>query len=347
MISCKTFIDIHFGLTHYILIPLMQTNAPRIRLLLWLALAGTLLFAVIYAVGDAAYKVHLAKQSPRTQSNTPMTPLAQESHYVAMGDSYSAGGGADRTPTKPAIDISAYDTSTKCYRSKYAAQYLLARSLDLKLTDASCGGAITENLITTNQENMPPQITRLTSDTKLVTMTIGGNDTALLYALNCIQTSDCSNNPLVTTLINLRIAGLPTNLEAIYKAVIEKAPNAKIRHAGYPHIIAPPGASTGTCASWLSASEQKVFDELLTGTNNKIKQTIEKFANDTGTDARYVDPLVADSPFMQLNAGQTLDGCSTSNKRYMNGPNDGTEGGWHPNIYGQRSYAELYEKSLK
>ena len=316
-------------------------------MLLWLALAGTLLFAVIYSVGDAAYKIHLSKQSSSAYKTATPTPLKQQSHSVAMGDSYSAGGGADRTPTNPAIDITAYDTSTKCYRSKHAAQYLLARSLDLKLTDASCGGAITENLTTTNQETMAPQITKLTPDTQLVTMTIGGNDTALLYALNCIQTSDCSSNPLMTTLINLRIAGLTANLETIYKAIADKAPQAKIRHAGYPHIIAPPGASTGTCASWLSTTEQKAFDELLVGTNNKIKQTIEKFANDTGMDARYVDPLAPDSPFMQRDAGQTLDGCSPSIKRYMNGPNDGKEGGWHPNIYGQQMYAQLYEKSLK
>lgn len=316
-------------------------------MLLWLALAGTLLFAVVYAAGDAAYKIHLSRQSQPPTAAKATTPLAKQAVYVAMGDSYSAGGGADRTPTKPAIDISAYDTSTKCYRSKYAAQYLLARSLDLKLTDASCGGAITENLTTTNQETMPPQITQLAPDTQLVTMTIGGNDTALLFALNCIQTSDCSSNPLMTTLINLRIAGLTANLEAIYKAIADKAPQAKIRHAGYPHIIAPPGASTGTCASWLSAAEQKAFDELLTGTNNKIKQTIERLANDTGVDARYVDPLAADSPFMQRDAGQMLDGCSLSIKRYMNGPNDGKEGGWHPNIYGQQMYAQLYERSLK
>lgn len=325
----------------------MSTSAHRTRMLLWLALAGTLLIAVIYSVGDAAYKIHLSQQKTASHQITTAAPPEQQARYLALGDSYSAGGGADRTPENPRMDISAYDTSTKCFRSKHAAQYIVAQKLNLQLTDASCGGAITENLTKTSQQTQPPQLTILTPDTQLVTMTIGGNDTALLFALNCIQTSDCSNNPLMTTLINLRIAGLATNLEAIYKEIATKAPTAKIRHAGYPHIIAAPGNSAGTCASWLSAAEQKAFDDLLVGTNNKIKQTIEQFAQSTGKDAAYVDPLANDSPFMKRDAGQSLDGCSPSLKRYMNGPNDGAEGSWHPNIYGQQMYAELYERSLK
>lgn len=322
----------------------MNTNSHRRQLLFTLLFGSFLLLAVVFTVGDSAYKAHLSQQS---QNKSAHQALASQAAYVAMGDSYSAGGGADRTPEDPRIDISAYDTTTKCFRSKHAAQYLVAQKLNLRLIDASCGGAITENLTKTNQETMPPQVTKLTPDTQLVTMTIGGNDTALLYALNCMQTSDCSNNPLVTTLINLRIAGLPANLDAIYKEIASKAPTAKIRHAGYPHIIAAPGSSTGTCTSWLTSAEQKTFNDLLVGTNNKIKQTIEQFAVSTGKDAAYVDPLASDSPFMQRDEGRSLDGCSPSMKRYMNGPNDGTEGGWHPNIYGQQMYAELYEKSLK
>ncbi len=310
-----------------------------------------LLLGVVFAIGDASYKTHLSETAkiPASAADTPTksSPLSEQSVYIALGDSYSAGGGADRTPVNLAIDASAYDTSTKCWRSRNAAQYLVAKDLNLKLTDASCGGAVTDSLLKPQQEGVAAQLDSITSDTKLVTMTIGGNDTALLYALNCMATSDCANNALMTTLINLRILGLPANLSAIYKQIHAKAPSATIRHAGYPHIVAAPGEPTGTCKAWLTADEQKSFHDLLVGTNNKIKDTIQQFAKDSGADAAYVDPLADSSPFMQRDGTQMLDGCSTSTKRYMNGPNDGAEGGWHPNIYGQQMYADIYESSLQ
>lgn len=307
-------------------------------------IGAALVLVIIYAIGNSAYQQFLAKE--QQVALTPTTNIPPKSVYVAMGDSYSAGGGADRTPENPTIDVTVYDTSTKCYRSKNAAQYLVAKERDYTLIDATCGGAVTDNILSTDLQDQPPQLTKLTSDTKLVTMTIGGNDTALLYALNCMQTSDCENNVLMAGLMNLRIHNLPTNLTAIYQRIKEKAPQAAIRHAGYPYILAAPGEPAGTCSAWLTAGEQKTFHEFLTATNNKIKQTIEEFAKNNSVDAKYVDPLAADSPFMQRDAGQLLDGCSTSMKRYMNGPNDTIEGTWHPNIYGQRHYADLYEKSL-
>lgn len=313
-------------------------------------LLGLIVIAGVYAYGSYAYQQHQLAQEGQIGPSATTLPKSSDppksgSIYVAMGDSYSAGGGADRTPgTKP--DISAYDTTTKCWRSKHSAQYLLTKQFDFTLIDATCGGAIVENLTTTKQEDAPPQVTKLTPNTQLVTMTIGGNDTALLYALNCIQTSDCSNNVVMTTLIDLRIAGLAASLEKLYTDIHKKAPDAKIRHAGYPHILSPPNEPAGTCSQWLTESEARVFDRLLVRTNDAIKTAIQKYAAASGKDAKYVDPLATNSPFMQRDNGRSLDGCSESAKRYMNGPNDGTEGGWHPNIYGQQHYYELYKASL-
>jgi hypothetical protein len=48
--------------------------------------------------------------------------------------------------------------------------------MKLSLTDVSCGNATTDNILTTPQKDHPPQIDAVTPDTKLVTITIGGND---------------------------------------------------------------------------------------------------------------------------------------------------------------------------
>lgn len=267
--------------------------------------------------------------------------------YFAMGDSYSAGGGGDHTPDNPATNTSSYKNSPwKCHRSNLAAQNIIAKKLSLTLTDTTCSGATTDHIFAENQGEMPPQLSQLQPDTKLVTVTIGANDTALMTAITCIQSGDCTENEVMTTLVQSRLQKLSENLHSIYSQVHKLAPNAKIRHAGYPYIISPPSEPTGTCSEWLTESEQRAFHSLLTGTNDAIRQAVSEFATTTRADIQYLDPLATDSPFMQRDGGRLLDGCSTSMKRYMNGPNDGQDGLWHPNLYGQQHYATLYEKSL-
>src|SRR5436190_9331779 len=78
--------------------------------------------------------------------------------YVALGDSYSSGTGT-RT----------YFDST-CQRSVYAYPYLLSqRRANTQLTFAACSGAKTGDVLNN-------QVSSVTSDTKIVTITIGGND---------------------------------------------------------------------------------------------------------------------------------------------------------------------------
>lgn len=287
-----------------------------------------------------------------TPSPTPTTgPLAAGDEYVAMGDSYSSGWGADRTPSNLTRDTSVYDDSNKCsHNTVYGDQYLLAHELNLALTDVACGGASTRHILTVSQfSGVPPQIQAVKNSTKLVTFTIGGNDTGLIYLLTiCIKTSGtCNPNGTTSHDVDKATAALPTNLNAIYQKIADTAPNAIVRQAGYPFIISIPGESPGTCKSWLNASDQQLFYDKLTAVNNTIKQTIESFAAQTGRDFKYVDPLASSSPFMQRDSsGQLLTACSSSLSRYMNGPNDGTSGAWHPNIYGQQMYEQIYKSSL-
>lgn len=312
-----------------------------VRLLFIVLLIFVALIIVLRIIG------YFLMPQPQASTYVTPTPVPGGANYVALGDSYSAGGGSDRTAENPAMDRSVYDMSNKCYRSKNAAQYIVAKDLKFNLTDASCGGAETKHLLSTEQEGNPPQINSITPNTSLVTMTIGGNDTALLYmVIVCIQWSDCNSDSWTAKSIDDKIAALPASLSQIYTKIIGKAPNTKIRHAGYPYILPANGDPQGTC-SFMTTDEQKLFNEKLVKTNNAIKQSVESFAAKSGKNAKYVDPLAAESPFLKRDAnGMSRDGCSTSNKRYMNGPNDGWEGGWHPNIYGQQDYAKLYESSL-
>lgn len=291
--------------------------------------------------------------TPTPTPSTPPSSIPAGSEYVALGDSYGSGWGADRTPSNLTIDNSVYgDTSTTCGRSSYGAPVVAAADLSLTLKYVACGGANTDNLLKSGQFNEPPQLNNLSANTKLATITIGGNDTGLMWMLQvCVQNMNCvrgdfwGNNFIGQA--DTKIAALPAKIENVLRTALQKAPNAVIRETGYPYIISPAGEPQGNCSSWLTVGEQAYFQSATEATNNAIKNTVLKVAADTGRDVKYVDPLAADSPFMQRDSsGQMLNGCSTSLQRYMNGPKDGSNGIWHPNIYGQRMYAQIIKTSL-
>jgi hypothetical protein len=273
-----------------------------------------------------------------------------------MGDSYSSGQGADRSPSSPAIDMSWYDPATVtannvCFRSHGNAATLLAKDKSYAMTDVSCSAAEAQYALTKGQWNEPPQINALNSDVSLVTMTFGGNDAALAdLMLGCIMTTECkSTSPQAKKTASVTKT-LPATVEQILTAITDKAKNVKVRWAGYPLALAAPGTPVGAC-TFLSKNEQVLWYNMLTGVNNAVKQGIDTFnAQHSGAqfkfDIKYVDPLASASPFMQTDNGLTRDGCSKNVNRGINGPLDVDAGWWHPNLIGQQYYYQLYKASL-
>lgn len=131
-----------------------HSGARSVRALagLWLGLAGLL-------AGAAA------------QAQPHAVPAG--SRYVAMGSSFASG---------PGVTTSADTPPTRCQRSIDNYAHQLARKRGLDLVDVSCGGATTANVLGRWNE-LPPQVDALTPDTRLVTVTIGGNDLGYLAKL--------------------------------------------------------------------------------------------------------------------------------------------------------------------
>lgn len=287
--------------------------------------------------------------TPTTTSNPPVTttpPAPVGGEYVAMGDSYSSGEGSDRSPQSPTRDNSVY-AGNQCGRSTNAAPYKIAAEKGYTLKFVACGGAATANILTTGIGGEPAQITQLTANTKLVTLTIGGNDVGLLYMIqvcggsfNCWRGSDAGWFSAASYIAqyDAKIAQVQAQLEAILRQVAQRSPQATVLMAGYPYILPPTGQPVNSCALPTAGQEQAYFVEATQQINNKIKAAVQAVAASTGKDYRYVDPQNGTFPANETD-------CSLLPTRYMNG-NDGQQGYWHPNIRGQRLYANLYEGAL-
>ncbi|NMO04803.1 SGNH/GDSL hydrolase family protein [Gordonia sp. TBRC 11910] len=90
--------------------------------------------------------------------------------YVAMGSSYAAGPGI-----APVVDHG-------CWRSGRNYPHQVAAALRLRLVDVTCSGATTADVISRRQflrrshRYLPLQIDAVSASTKVVTITVGGND---------------------------------------------------------------------------------------------------------------------------------------------------------------------------
>lgn len=183
-------------------------------------------------------------QGQRTPSDRP--------EYVALGSSFAAGAGLG--PLQKGSPL-------LCARTINGYPEQLARMRNLSIVDMSCGGAVTKDLLRGGQYFQGPQIRTVTTETRLVTITIGGNDT--LYIADLSQLAARNSNSLWGKLVRQfwggpksrserNFDGLKHELVALLRAIHAQAPNAKIVVATYPTIL----PQNGTCPQLgLTASE--------------------------------------------------------------------------------------------
>src|SRR5256885_3854682 len=91
-------------------------------------------------------------------------------HYVALGDSYSAGEGV------PPYDRGTDVAGDMCHRSASAYSRVLHVKDRVELVDRACSGARVDDLTSPRSRAEPAQLSWIDARTDVVTMTIGGND---------------------------------------------------------------------------------------------------------------------------------------------------------------------------
>jgi hypothetical protein len=197
-----------------------------------------------------------------TAGNCTTTPFT--GHFslvepmVALGDSYSSGEGDG--DFVPGTNIS----TDQCHRSYNAYPELLYTSQNLGyLGFVSCSGAITDDYFNANNEGNKSELAQsqaLSVDTKVATLTFGGNDLGFSDVLNqcvygkvtkiVVHGKDCSGNASLKAVVAGRLQALagngtaktPKNIEihsiaSVLQSIHQLAPNAKIYVAGYPQLF--------------------------------------------------------------------------------------------------------------
>jgi lysophospholipase L1-like esterase len=165
--------------------------------------------------------VALATVGLSSASAAPRQPVV----YDALGDSYASGYG---------VDPGSY-TGGLCARSDAAYAVQVNGREKLALDDfVACAGATTSSLVSGGQ------LAALDDDTRLVTLTIGGNDTHWGDAVvACILGIDSQCTSTIASIRGIINGALPALLDSVYAQVATKAPNARVLVTGYPRLFSP------------------------------------------------------------------------------------------------------------
>lgn len=285
-----------------------------------------------YDQNDMTYSAHATltvSNKPLCQGDWGKEP-ATDACYVALGDSFSAGGEPPYT---------ANNTGT-CYRSQtaYPLRY------DENASFWACGGSTVADV----KSSQLPHVQR---QTRLVTITVGGNDTGLfdlLYKCGALHITNIKCKGLLHT--DVTASQLKSRLSSLYKSIKDRAPKAKILVLGYPNPL--PAKLPKGCRELelppplqffgLSAANVTWFHDLV----NDLDSTVDAATIQSGV-ARYVAPegfeehdVCAGTPwFWPLQNGHQM---------YVPLPPNAHDN-WmvslHPNYAGQRQMADLVSKA--
>jgi lysophospholipase L1-like esterase len=250
----------------------------------------------------------------------PAAANSDNVQYVALGDSYAAGVGAG-----------SYDGS-RCVRSSNGYPELLDSERRIVLqVNATCAGAT----ITYVADNLPSELNR---DTRLVTLTVGGNDLGFAgLAGPCLagtlEPEDCLaaiDNAVAVD----RLSDLGRALTGLYAQVADAAPEARIVVTGYPFLFEPPAAGDPSPSA-------EIINRLREATA-LLNDTIEEAVAAT----READVKIV---YVDVTAAFVGHGIGTRDPQdlFINrpGPTPSVED-FHPNVAGYVTYADAIATKL-
>jgi lysophospholipase L1-like esterase len=245
--------------------------------------------------------------------------------YVALGDSFSAGEGAGR------YDADTATHGNRCHRSELAWPRLLGAPTDQHV---ACSGATSDRYASgwkpSQRKETASQRERLRAldadAIRTVTLTFGGNDLGFSSIIAACRSIGCPD------LATGRTARARAKLTALYRTVLDDAPNATLYVVGYPDLVPKPGTRPVKCG-WLQPYDRNL--RRLLRTEDALEEMLEAAVDDVG------DPRVRYVSVRDALAGHEL--CTRDSWVYpvtpLRGPSPNNKQQGHPRRCGQIALA--------
>ncbi|MGP4048997.1 SGNH/GDSL hydrolase family protein [Streptomyces sp. 2A115] len=285
------------------------------------------------AAGVAAASAALLSLCAPTATAQSLAVTAGDGpNYVALGDSYASGAGLPDVKDKD------------CDRTKYGYAHMISTSsavagLNRAFKDVTCSGATTREFWN-SKGTTPPQANALTPNTKLVTLTMGGNDVGFAKVLEKCATeairTGLKGSPCKTEFtkggkdeLGERINTMEGRIRDVLADVRRRSPDAKVIVVGYPALFPDNGVG---CPSYTGVPIAEGDFAFLRDTTKKLNRALQRQAAAGGVGMYFADTYA-------LTAGHDM--CQPSDKRWIEplvNPAKDTQIA-HPNQYGQHAMA--------
>lgn len=284
--------------------------------------ARLLALPALLALCAAAFAAPGAAAAPAAADRSPL-------RYVALGDSFAAAPlvrPAD--PSNPA-----------CVRSLSGYPRVAAALLGADLTDVSCSGATADHLSGRQHPRTAPQYEALSAETDVVSITLGGNDTALFnlatgcvnllpepLGRSCAATHTSGGEDVYAAAVD---AWAP-EFDAVLDTVARRAPRAQVFVLGYGAYFRPGGCFAAQ-PFWARDADyvQRTVDRL----GGVLRASAERHG------ATFVDTAAP---------GAGHDSCAAPADRWIEGAVSTRDAfPLHPNAAGSRAYGTALAAAVR
>jgi hypothetical protein len=232
--------------------------------------------------------------------------IARADSYVSLGDSYAAG------PFIPNQIGFPYG----CLRSDHNYPHLAAGGIGLPLRDPSCSGAKTDDMAQPQNVDPdgpnPPQFNSLDASSKVVSLTISGNDIGFSEILQSCITWNPFSHPCLDKYdsggvdqLHNRIVATAPKVAAVLQGIHARSPSARVFVVNYPAIFPETGYGCWpqmpiayADVPYLRSKERELNQMLATDAAAYGATLVSWYAASIGHDAcksssvRWVEPLV-------------------------------------------------------
>ncbi|MFI0481628.1 SGNH/GDSL hydrolase family protein [Actinomadura sp. 9N215] len=274
-----------------------------------------------------------------TKAPTPVEAATRGS-YVALGDSYSAGLGAEAS-------VADKNPLDRCHRTSKAYYHEVSRAYRFAKGSGfwACSGATISDFLN-GRGGEPSQLGRIGADTSLVTLSVGGNDVGFSKVLaGCVVklpwSKSCTRQGED---VAGRMAELRRSLPDLLDKINARAPRARVILMGYPKAFSE---VSGVDGDNITVSDQQWLNARAYDLGRVISQSAAEA--DARIAARHGQGSVEFVDAYSAFAGHEVG----SQNAYMNGlllnlsAFAAEPRSYHPTIAGHHALAGLFVQQIK